>query len=346
MAIEKGIFGSLSRNRNVEFFILKNKSGTEAKLISFGATLISLKVPDKNGVLADIVLGYDDFSGYLADKYYLGCTLGRFANRIANAKFKIDDAEYKLIANDGHHHLNGGIKGFNRAPWLGTEFEKEDNCGVVFKYSSPDGEEGYPGNLDVEVMYTLTDDDELRINYTASCNKKTIVNLTNHSCFNLIGHNKGGILSHQVRIDADEITVVNSDGIPTGQIKNVIDSEFDLTRLNKISENIGRFRLGYDFNYILNKTSPQELSFAAEVIEPRSGRVMRIYTTEPAVQFSTGNLLNAVRGKEGAVYNVHAAFCIEPQHYPDSPNQPDFPSVILNPGEFYRQLTTYKFSAR
>jgi aldose 1-epimerase len=193
-------------------------------------------------------------------------------------------------------------------------------------------------------MYTLTDDNELRINYTAFCDKKTIINLTNHSYFNLAGHDKGGILSHQIKINADKTTVVGDDYIPTGQIKDIKDTEFDLTQLKKIGEDIGKFRLGYDFNYILNKTSPQEFSFAAEVIEPWTGRVMNIFTTEPAIQFCTGNFLNGVKGKAGAVYDVHGGFCLKPQHYPDSPNHPDFPSVLLKPGEFYRQLTAYKFS--
>jgi aldose 1-epimerase len=220
----------------------------------------------------------------------------------------------------------------------------EKGYGVVFKYLSPDGEEGYPGNLNVSVTYTLTDDNELQISYAATTDKKTIVNLTNHSYFNLAGHDKGSILSHQIRINADRITVVDNDYIPTGQIISIKDTEFDLTESKPIGENIGKFRLGYDFNYVLNKPSPAELSFAARVVEPQSGRVMEIFTTEPAIQFYTGNFLDGIEGKSGAVYKKHDAFCLETQHFPDSPNHPDFPSVVLQPGQIYRHITIHKFS--
>ncbi|MGD0784971.1 MAG: aldose epimerase family protein [Sedimentisphaerales bacterium] len=346
MTVEKGIFGKLSQNRAIDSFILKNKFGAEAKLISFGATLVSLKVPDKNKKLADIVTGYDDLDSYINDTFYFGGIIGRFANLIVNAKFTLDGKEYKLIANDGKNHFNGGIKGFNRAPWHGSEFEDGEACGVVFKYLSPDGEEGYPGNLDVTVTYTLTDDNELKIGYEAATDKKTIINLTNSSCFNLAGHDKGSILSHRININADNITVVDENHIPTGKIKSVKDTVYDLTKLKPIGENIGGFEFGYDCNYILNKPTPQELSFAAKAIEPQSGRVMEVFTTEPGVQFYTGNFLNEVKGKAGAVYNKHDAFCLETQHFPDSPNHSRFPSVVLQPKEVYRQLTIYKFSVQ
>ena len=344
MAVEKGIFGKLSKNRNVEFFILKNKNGMSAKLISFGATLVSLNAPDKKGKSADIVLGYDDLEGYVSDACFLGCTAGRFANRIANAKFKLDGREYKLAANDGKHHLHGGIKGFNKAPWQGREFEDGNGCGVIFKYLSPDGEEGYPGNLNVSVTYTLTDDNELKISYQATTDKKTIINLTNHSYFNLAGYDKGDILSHRIQINADSITAVDNEYIPTGQIKNIKGTEFDLTEPKPISENIGRLGLGYDFNYVLNKTTPAELSYVAKVVEPQSGRVMEVFTTEPGVQFYTGNFLNGLKGKSGTVYGKHGAFCLETQHFPDSPNHPNFPSVVLEPRQVYSHITVHKFS--
>ena len=344
MAVEKGIFGNLSKNRSVEFFTLKNKIGMTAKLISFGATLVSLKVPDKNGKSADIVLGYDDLESYVNDTCYFGCTTGRFANRIANARFKLDAGRYRLAANDGKHHLHGGIRGFNKAPWQGREFEKDSLCGVIFKYLSPDGEEGYPGNLHVSVTYTLTDDNELKISYQASTDKKTIVNLTNHSYFNLAGHDSGDILSHRIQINADGMTVVDDDYIPTGQIMAVKGTDFDLTESKPISENISKFRLGYDFNYVLDKPTPAELSFAAKVVEPQTGRVMEVFTTEPAIQFYTGNFLSAVKGKSGAIYGKHDAFCLETQHFPDSPNHPDFPSVVLEPSKIYSHITVHKFS--
>jgi aldose 1-epimerase len=346
MTIEKGVFGTLSKNRNIDFFVLKNKTGAEAKVISFGATLVWLKMPDKNGKLADIVLGYDDLAGYISDKCYFGGIVGRYANRIANAKFKLDDREYKLAANADKHHLHGGIKGFNKASWRGSAFETDDGCGVIFKYLSPDGEEGYPGNLEVTVTYTLTDDNELKIDYQAVTDKKTILNLTNHSYFNLAGHDSGDVSSHRITINADKFTPVDSTCVPVGTIKSVKDTEFDLTSLKPIGENIAKFELGYDFNYILNKSTPLELSLAAKVIEPRSGRIMEIFTTEPAVQFYTGNFINGVKGKAVAIYQKHQAFCLEAQHYPDSPNRPNFPSVVLQPGEIYRQLTVHKFSVQ
>jgi len=341
MAVEKGIFGKLSKNGNVEFFVLKNKNGMSAKLISYGATLVSLNAPDKKGKFADIVLGYDSLEGYVADACYLGCTAGRFANRIANAKFSLDGTEYKLAANIGKHHLHGGIKGFDKVLWQGKEFEGN---GVVFKYLSPDGEEGYPGNLDISVTYTLTDNNELKISYQASTDKKTVVNLTNHSYFNLADHDKGDILSHRIQINADGMTAVDSEYIPTGQIRNIKSTEFDLTEPKPIGRNIGKLGLGYDFNYVLNKSSPAELSFVAKVVEPAGGRVMEVFSTEPGVQFYTGNYLNGLKGKSGAVYGKHGAFCLETQHFPDSPNHPDFPSVVLGPGQVYRQLTIHKFS--
>lgn len=339
-----GLFGKLDSNEDVNFFTLRNKNGIEVKLISFGATLVSLKVPDKNGKQADIVLGYDDLAGFINDKSYFGCTVGRFANRIANAEFKLDGREYKLAANNGKNHIHGGIKGFNKVLWQSKEVKTDKRCSVVFKYLSPDGEEGYPGNLNVSVTYTLTDDNELKISYQASTDKKTIVNLTNHSYFNLAGHDRGNILSHRIKINADRITVVDDDYIPTGQIIAVKGTDFDLTESKPISENIGRFKLGYDFNYVLDKPTPAELSFAAKVVEPQTGTVLEIFTTEPAIQFYTGNFLSAVKGKSGAIYGKHDAFCLETQHFPDSPNHPDFPSVVLEPGQVYNHITVHKFS--
>ena len=346
MAVKKGIFGSLSHNKSIEYFVLKNKSSMEAKIISFGATLVSLNAPDKNGESSDIVLGYDNLAGYISDTCYFGCTVGRFANRIANAKFSLDGKEYKLAANDSKNHLHGGIRGFNKAPWHAETSEDRDCCGVVFKYLSVDGEEGYPGNLDVTVTYTLTDDDELKIGYAAVTDKKTILNLTNHSYFNLAGHDRGDILSHRMNINSD--TVTESDGCltPTGRLISVKDTPYDFTVQKAMGKDIGKLEMGYDINYVLNKATSEELSFAARVAEPDSGRMMEIFTTEPAIQFYTGNFLNGINGKNGALYRKHDAFCLETQHYPDSPNHPDFPSVILNPGETYRQLTVHKFSVR
>ena len=344
MTVEKGIFGKLNEKSDVEFFVLKNKNGIKAKLISFGATLVSLDVPDKNGKFADVVTGYDSLEAYIKDVYYFGGTIGRFANRIANAKFTLDGIEYKLAANNGKNHLHGGIVGFNKVLWQAESFEKDGNCGVIFRYLSPDGQEGYPGNLDVIVTYTLTDDNELKISYEAAADKKTIINLTNHSYFNLAGHNSGDILAHRIKINADAVTAVDEGYIPTGQIMKIKGTKFDLAESGKIGENIGKFEIGYDCNYILNKPTPAELSFAAQVVEPQSGRAMEVFTTEPAVQFYTGNFLDGVIGKSGAIYKKHHALCLETQHYPDSPNHPEFPSVILEPKQVYRHFTVYKFS--
>jgi len=347
MTIEKGNFGSIEKNKPVDFFVLKNKSAIEAKVITLGATLVSLKTPDKNGKFADIVLGYDNTAGYVGDSFYFGCTVGRFANRIANAKFKLDSKEYKLAANNGgNHHLHGGLCGYNKVLWNAKPFEQSDYCGVVFKYLSVDGEEGYPGNLDVTVTYTLTNDDELKIDYKAATDKKTIINLTNHSYFNLAGHDSGDILSHLVQINSDVVTESDDDLIPTGKLLPIKNTAYDFTEQKTVGRDISKLPAGYDINYVLKKASQQELSFAARVSEAKSGRVMEISTTEPGIQFYTGNFLNGAKGKNGAIYKKQNALCLETQHYPDSPNQPGFPSVILEPGKTYRHLTIHKFSVQ
>ena len=328
----------------VETFTLKNKHGIEAKIISLGGTLVSLKVPDKNGKFADVVLGYDNAESYLKCKCYFGCTVGRFANRIANARFSMDGKEYKLAANSGKHHLHGGTVGFNRVLWKSKPFDNNTGCGVIFDYLSPDGQESYPGNLKVIVKYTLADNNELSISYEATTDKKTIVNLTNHSYFNLAGHNAGDILSHQVQINADKFTAFDAEILPTGEFSPVKGTAFDFTQTTPIGKNIGKAGLGYDLNYVLNKKSADELSFAAMVSEPRSGRQLEVFTTEPGVQLYTGNFLDGIAGKSGAIYQKHGGLCLETQHYPDSPNQPNFPSTILLPGKVYRQLTVHKFN--
>jgi aldose 1-epimerase len=347
MAIEKGNFGSVNEKK-VEYFVLKNKAGMEAKVITLGATLVSLTAIDRNGKFDDVVLGYDDAEGYLSNPCYFGCTVGRYANRISNSKFKMDGKEIKLNANSGKNQLHGGIKGFNKVIWKAEPFENKDSRGVLFKYLSVDGEEGYPGNLDVKVTYTLTDNNELKIEYAAATDKKTVVNLTNHSYFNLAGHNKEDaysyLMQHMLQINADSITESNSDLIPTGKILKVEKTPYDFRELKAMGRHINEIDMGYDINYILNKNTYGELSFAAKVVEPKSGRVMEISTTEPGIQFYTGNFLDGVKGKNGAVYKKQTAFCLETQHYADSPNHPEFPSTVLNPGETYKHLTVHKFS--
>ncbi len=346
MAIEKGDFG-FADGKKVEYFKLKNKNGIEAKLTNYGAALVSLHIPDKNGRMADIVAGYDDAAGYVNDKPYFGCTVGRYANRISNASFKLDGREYKLTANVGTYQLHGGFKGFNKQLWNAEPFENKDSCGVVFQYLSADGEEGFPGNLKVAVTYTLTNDKQLKIDYSAVTDKKTIVNLTNHSYFNLAGHDSGQeIYSHILQINADSITEIDDSLLPTGRLMKVAGTAFDFTKPKEIGRDISKTQGGYDVNYVLNKKSPGELSFAAKVVEPQSGRVMEIFTTEPGIQFYSGNFLDGVKGKNGAIHKKHTAFCLETQHYPDSPNQPSFPSTVLDVGQTYRHLTVHKFSVQ
>jgi aldose 1-epimerase len=345
MTIEKGSFGSAD-GEEVEFFVLKNKNSMEAKVVTLGATLVSLTVADKKGKFNDIVLGYEDAESYLKDTCYFGCTVGRYANRIRNAKFTLDGKEIKLTANSGKNQLHGGMKGFNKVVWNAEAFENNDSSGVIFKYLSRDGEEGYPGNLDVRVTYTLTDNNELKIEYVAVTDKKTVVNLTNHSYFNLAGHKNDSVLSHKLQINADKITESDSDLIPTGKIAKVENTPYDFRKPKAIGQDINKIDMGYDINFILNKQSPAELSFAAKIAEPKSGRVMEICTTEPGIQFYTGNFLNGIKGKDGAFYNKQSAFCLETQHFADSPNHPEFPSTVLNPGETYRHLTVHKFSVQ
>lgn len=325
---------------NPEFFTLKNKSGMDAKFTSFGATLVSLKVPDKNGKLADVLLGYDDLAGYVNDNSYIGCVVGRYANRIAGAKFTLDGKEYKLPANDGENQLHGGYKGFYKANW---NAKRLNDHSMEFKYSSPDGDQNYPGRLDAEVTYTLTDNNELKIEYKATTDSATIVNLTNHSYFNLAGHGSGDVLNHILMINADFYTPAGDDGIPTGEIKKLAGIDFDFKQPETIGSRIEKVG-GYDNNYVLNKSFPCQLTLAAKVIEPVSGRVMEVCTTEPGMQFYSGNFLNGIKGKNGAVYYKYGAFCLEAQHFPDSPNRPYFPSTVLRKGETYHQLTIYKFS--
>lgn len=346
MAIERGKFGTVE-GKQIEYFILRNKNGIEAKVINFGATLVSLLVPGRKGTLDyskfdDIVLGYDDAESYLNDKCSMGCTVGRYANRIANAKFTLDGKEYNLTKNTGENHIHGGEKGFGKVVWDVSEF---DGKKVVFKYLSRDGEEGYPGNLETTVIYSLTDDNELKIEYAAVTDKPTIVNLTNHSYFNLGGHNVENAYSHMVqhmiKINSDYNTESDNNLIPTGKIIKVENTKYDFREPISIGRKMER---GYDNNFILNKQSPGELSLAAKVFHSKSERLMEIHTTEPAIQFYTGNFLDGVKGKGGAVYNRQSAFCLETQHYPDSPNHAEFPSTVLKPGETYRQLTVHKFS--
>lgn len=341
MDIAKQPFGSTPDGKCVDLCTLTNNSGLSARIITYGGIVVSLNVPDRLGRLADIVLGYDDLNGYLNDTAYFGATIGRYANRIARARFVLDGVEYRLAANNGPNHLHGGIKGFNKVVWEACPLKTDEGVGVKLTYLSRDGEEGYPGSLLCGVEYALTDKNELRIVYEAETDKPTVVNLTHHSYFNLAGHDAGDVLGQVLTLNADRYTVVDDALIPTGQIKPVKGTLLDFTKAAVIGSRIQQTAAGYDNNYVLNGGG---LAFAARVYEPKSGRVMEVYTTEPGMQFYSGNFLDGSAKGKGAVYRKHAGFCLEAQHFPDSPNKPSFPSTALEPGRKYTQTTVYRFS--
>jgi aldose 1-epimerase len=345
-------FGRLPDGREVTLFTLTNGSGMELRVMSYGGIILSLKVPDRHGVLGDVVLGYDDLGGYLRETPYFGAIIGRYGNRIGGARFELDGAPYTLAANDGENHLHGGVVGFDKVLWDARAFQEEEGVGVVFSRVSLDGEEGYPGNLAVEVTYTLTNQDELVFDYSATTDAPTPVNLTQHSYFNLSGHHSGDILGHRLTLFASRFTPVDQGLIPTGALEPVEGGPFDFTTPGTIGERIGEDHPqialggGYDHNWVLDRTAAGDggLAIAARVEEPTSGRIMEVLTTEPGVQFYAGNFLDGtITGKGGAVYHHRNGFCLETQHFPDSPNQNAFPSTILRPGEEYRSRTVYRF---
>jgi aldose 1-epimerase len=345
--VQKEKFGETPEGEIVNLYTIKNSNGVELKVSEFGATLVSLKVPDKNGNFADIILGYDNLEGYINDASYLGVTAGRYANRIAKGKFTLDGKEYTLATNDGENHLHGGIKGFGKQVWQGEELKTKEGKGVKFTYLSKDREEGYPGYLESTVEYILNDKNELKIVLKSKTDKPTPVNLTNHAYFNLKGEGNGTILEHRLQLNAKEYTPVDDGLIPTGEIKSVKGTPLDFTELQPIGSRIGeieeKFHGGYDHNFIIAERG-DSLSMVCKVVEPESGRVMEIYATMPGFQFYSGNFLNGFKGKGGKAYNQHYGFCIEPQYYPDSPNKPNFPSCILRPGEKRKEVILYKFS--
>ncbi|MBA7602247.1 Aldose 1-epimerase [subsurface metagenome] len=345
MSIRKESFGQVPDGKGVDLYTLTNANGLRARITNYGAILVSLEVPDRDGKLADITLGYDTLDGYIKRGSFFGATVGRYANRIGGAGFVLNGIEYKLAANNRPNHIHGGRKGFDKVVWNAEQIETADAVGVKLTYLSIDGEEGYPGNLDCTVIYTLTNNDELKISYEAETDKTTVVNLTNHSYYNLAGQGMGDILGHELMLNADSYTVVDEGLIPTGEIRSVKDSPMDFTSPMSIGSRIDQVGKGYDHNYVLN--SGGGLALCARVYEPTSGRVMEVYTTEPGVQLYTGNFLNgSITGKDGKVYNKHYAFCLETQHFPDSPNKPHFPSVVLEPGQKYTTETVHKFSTR
>lgn len=351
--IEKKIYGKLDDGTDVLLLTLKNKSGMKADIISYGATVVSLTAPDKNNKYDDIVLGYDNLAGYIKDDAYFGSIVGRYGNRIANGQFTLDDKKYQLTINNNENHLHGGKVGFNKKNWeLINISENEIGASAKFKYLSKDGEEGYPGNLELLVTYTLTNDNELKIDYSAKTDKITILNPTHHSYFNLTGNPNNTILDHEIMINANKFTPVNASLIPTGKLENVENTPLDFRKPKKIGKDINadyeqiKLGLGYDHNFVINRTKNDVIKIA-EVYEPISGRFMEVFSDQPGVQFYTGNFLNgSAIGKNKIKYNYRTGFCLEAQHFPDSPNQPTFPEVTLKPGEEYKQTTIYKFSSK
>ena len=343
-SVRSSSFGTLPNGTPVTLYTLTNAHGRVAKIIDYGTIITELHVPDRAGNLADVVHGFDNLGQYLERHPYFGCTVGRFANRIAKGKFTLDGTTYKLAVNNGPNHLHGGLKGFDKAVW---QAEPQSGAAVKFSHTSPDGEEGYPGALAVVVTMALTDADELRIDYTAKTDKATPVNLTNHSYFNLAG--AGDVLAHELMLAADYYTPVDAALIPTGEIKTVKDTPLDFTIPAPIGSRFAHIKtdpVGYDNNFVLNGGG-KKLALAARVWEPVTGRVMEVRTTQPGIQLYTANFLDgSLKGKRGVVYQRYSAFCLETQHFPDSVNQPRFPSTILRPGETYSQTTIYKFSTK
>ncbi len=352
LKIEQSAFGKVSDSTQATLYTLHNAAGTTVQISDFGGTIVSWTAPDKNGKFDDITLGCDSLAGYQKGVPYFGALIGRYGNRIAKGQFTLDGKSYSLAKNNGPNALHGGLKGFDKVLWKATPIEGEEPS-LKLTYTAKDGEEGYPGNLSVEVVYTLQKDNSLKIDYKATTDKATVVNLTNHAYFNLKGGFDSDILDHEVTLNADKFLPVDATLIPTGELKPVAGTPFDFTKSSKIGARINdtkdeqiKFGLGYDHCWVLTD-STKNLKLAASVYEPTSGRVLEVFTTEPAIQFYTGNFLDGtITGKGGKVYKHRFGLCLETQHYPDSPNKPKFPSTVLKSGETYETTTVYKFSVK
>ncbi len=355
ITVTQSPFGRMPDGTTVDLFTLRNAHGVEVRVITYGAAIVSIKTPDRRGQFADIVTGFETLDGYLTKSRFFGAVAGRYANRIANARFTLDGHVYELAANDGRNHLHGGRRGFDKAVWKGSPFERGGEVGVVLTHVSPDGDEGYPGTLNVSVTYTLTPRDELIIDYDATTDKATPINLTNHSYFNLAGDGQGDILHHLLTIDADRYTPTDETQIPTGQLAPVAGTPFDFrkptaigARIDANDEQIRRGH-GYDHNFVLNGSTAaaggaERPHHAVRVVDPSSGRTLDVATTEPGLQLYSGNNLDGTAvGKDGHVYGRRTSFCLETQHFPDSPNHPNFPSTILRPRERFRSRTVFSF---
>ncbi len=348
--IEKEAFGSVD-GVPVDLYTLTNANGIEMKATNYGGIVTSLKIPDTQGQLGDVVLGFNTVKEYVKDSPYFGAIIGRYGNRIGQAKFSLDGREYVLAKNNGENSLHGGIKGFDKVVWEAHAGTSDGGVKIAFHYVSKDGEEGFPGNLDVTVTYTLTNDNTFRIDYEATTDKPTVVNLTNHTYWNLAGEGSGDVLGHELMLNADTFTPVDNGLIPTGELMTVENTPMDFRTLTAIGKRIDakfdqlELGNGYDHNWVLNRPATDGMAPAATVYEPKSGRLMEVFTTEPGIQFYSGNFLDgSIVGKSGKAYGFRNGFCLETQHYPDSPNKPDFPSTVLRPGATYRTTTIYKFS--
>lgn len=344
MEIEKETFGTTPEGDEITRFTVSNDSGITASFINFGAILSSLKAPDRNGKAEIVTLGFDTLEGYISDIWFFGSTIGRYANRIEKGRFTLNGVEYQLARNSPPSHLHGGNKGFNKVVWKPDIDVRQDAIGVVFSYLSVDGEEGYPGDLSVEVTYTLNNRNELIVDYRAETDKATALNLTNHTYWNLKGVGLGNTLDHELTLHADHYIPTDDDRIPTGEIKSVFTTPMDFTHPTRIGARIDRIEGGgYNHTYVINKEEGS-LGLAARVREPESGRIMEVHTTEPGIHLYSGHFLNNYRGAGGVVFNRCDGLCLEAQHYPNSVNRPQFPSTILKPGELYRQTTIHRLS--
>jgi len=345
MKIKKYEFGILSRGQSIHLYVLKSDS-LIATLTDYGAILTSVLLPKSRNEWDDVILGFSTLTGYTEKHPYFGATIGRYANRIANGRFSLDGREYKLECNDGMNHLHGGLKGFDKAIWETETWEDRRSVNVRFFKRSPDGDQGYPGNLDVEVVFSLSSDNSIKITYEARTDAPTPLNLTNHSYFNLKGEGNGTILDHEVQLFCPKYVPVNADLIPTGALKDVAGTPFDFTARKPIGRDIAKTDGGYDHCFAIDRANcaESEESICAEVFEPLTKRTLRTKTTLPGVQFYTGNFLKGIKGKEGSIYDKHAGFCLETGFFPDTPNHINFPECVLKPGEVYKHSTTYSFS--
>ena len=344
-SVGRAPYGELPDGGSVDVYTLTNTRGMQVKLLNYGAIVASVEVPDRHGNLADVTLGYDNVEGWARNPAHFGATIGRYANRIAKGTFTLDGQTYKLTTNSGENHLHGGAKGFHKVLWNAQPIQTPITAGVRFTHLSKDGEEGYPGNLNATVAYTLTNNNELKIEFSAAVDKPTIVNLAHHSYWNLAGPKASDVLGHILTIYADQYTPVDKGQIPTGELKPVLDTPFDFTTPTPIGKRIAETGGGYDHNFVL-RTPAGRAGIAARLYEPKSGRLMEVYTDQPGIQLYSGNFLDGTVGKGGVAYRKHGGLCLETQRFPDSPNKPNFPSPVLRPGETYKHIMIHRFSTR